>query len=36
MHRPYRCAWHEALPVVLERERDITIWQPLRADRRHS
>jgi (4S)-4-hydroxy-5-phosphonooxypentane-2,3-dione isomerase len=36
MHRPYRRAWHEALPTVLERERDITIWETLRADRRQS
>jgi len=31
--RPYRSAWHEALPRVLRRERDVTIWQPLRSDR---
>jgi (4S)-4-hydroxy-5-phosphonooxypentane-2,3-dione isomerase len=36
LHRPYRRAWHEALPLILEGERDITIWQPLRADRRES
>jgi len=36
MHRPYRRAWHEALPTVLERERDITIWETLRADHRQS
>ena len=33
LHRPYRQAWHEALPALLEKDRDITIWQPLRADR---
>jgi quinol monooxygenase YgiN len=33
LHRDYRRAWHEALPNVLERDREITIWQPLRADR---
>ena len=33
LHRPYRQAWHEALPTLLEKDRDITIWQPLRADR---
>ena len=33
MHRPYRRAWHEALPTLLERERDITVWEPMRADR---
>jgi quinol monooxygenase YgiN len=34
VHRPYRQAWHEALPMLLERERDISIWKPMRADRR--
>ena len=33
MHRPYRQAWHEALPTLLEKDREITIWEPLRADR---
>lgn len=33
LHRPYRRAWHEALHTILERERDITIWEPMRADR---
>jgi quinol monooxygenase YgiN len=33
LHRPYLQAWHEALPALLEKDRDITIWQPLRADR---
>ncbi len=33
LHRPYRQAWHEALPTLLEKDRDITIWEPLRADR---
>ncbi|QPF82208.1 antibiotic biosynthesis monooxygenase [Bradyrhizobium genosp. L] len=33
LHRPYRRAWHEALPALLAEDRDITIWQPLRADR---
>lgn len=31
--RPYRKAWHEALPRVLRRERDVSIWQPVRSDR---
>jgi quinol monooxygenase YgiN len=31
--RPYRKAWHDALPRLLQRERDVTIWQPLRSDR---
>jgi len=34
LQRPYRSAWHEALPTLLEQERDITIWEPLRADYR--
>jgi len=34
LHRPYRRAWHEALPALLEQERDISTWQPIRADRR--
>src|SRR5690349_1016028 len=34
LHRSYRRAWHEALPTILERERDIAIWEPLRADRK--
>lgn len=33
IHRPYRRAWHEALPSLLEKEREIAIWEPLRADR---
>jgi (4S)-4-hydroxy-5-phosphonooxypentane-2,3-dione isomerase len=36
LHRPYRTAWHEALPHILEGERDISIWEPLRADRKKS
>jgi quinol monooxygenase YgiN len=34
LRRPYRHAWHEALPIVLERERDITVWEPVRVDRK--
>jgi quinol monooxygenase YgiN len=34
LHRPYRQAWHEALPRILEGERNITIWEPLRSDRK--
>lgn len=34
LQRPYRHAWHEALPTLLEQERDITIWEPLRVDRK--
>jgi quinol monooxygenase YgiN len=32
--RPYRHAFHEALPELLSEPRDISIWHPLRADRR--
>jgi len=32
--RPYRQAWHDALPDLLARPRDISVWQPLRADRK--
>lgn len=33
LHRPYRQAFHLALPSMLTRERDISIWHALRADR---
>jgi (4S)-4-hydroxy-5-phosphonooxypentane-2,3-dione isomerase len=33
LHRPYRQAFHKALPNMLIRERDISIWHALRADR---
>jgi len=33
LQRPYRRAWHEALPTLLQQERDITMWEPIRADR---
>ena len=33
LHRPYRRAWHDALPALLQQDRDITIWEPMRADR---
>jgi (4S)-4-hydroxy-5-phosphonooxypentane-2,3-dione isomerase len=33
LHRSYRQTWHEALPHLLEVERDITIWEPIRSDR---
>ena len=32
LQRPYRKAWHDALPDLLTAERDIAIWQPLRTD----
>lgn len=34
LKRPYRDAWHAALPDLLERPREITLWHPLRADHR--
>ena len=34
VHRTYRNAFHEALPEVLAEPRDISIWEPARADRR--
>ena len=30
--RAYRDAWHAALPELLVNPRDISVWQPLRAD----
>ena len=33
LQRPYRRAWHDALPALLRNPRDVTVWQPLRADR---
>jgi quinol monooxygenase YgiN len=33
LHRPYRQAFHEALPTMLASPRDISIWRCLRADR---
>jgi quinol monooxygenase YgiN len=34
LQRPYRQAWHDALPRLLDGARDITIWEPLRSDRK--
>lgn len=34
VHRPYRRAWHDALPSLLRSEQQVTVWQPVRADRR--
>ena len=31
--RPYRQAFHEALPAMLAAPRDISVWRCLRADR---
>jgi autoinducer 2-degrading protein len=32
LKRPYRRAWHEALPEMLIEPREMSIWHPLRAD----
>ena len=32
--RPYRRAWHDALPALLRTPRDVAVWQPIRADRK--
>jgi quinol monooxygenase YgiN len=32
LSRPYREAWHQALPELLSQPRDVSIWEPLRAD----
>lgn len=34
LHRPYRQAWHEALPELLAKPREVSIWQSLRVDRK--
>jgi quinol monooxygenase YgiN len=36
LQRPYRRAWHDALPTMLERDRGISVWKPIRADRKHT
>ena len=33
LRRSYRRCWHEALPRLLQRDRDVAIWAPIRADR---
>ena len=33
VHKPYRQAYHDALPELLAEPRDITIWEPMRSDR---
>ncbi|KLK89622.1 antibiotic biosynthesis monooxygenase [Microvirga vignae] len=32
LSRPYREEWHQALPELLSQPRDVSIWEPLRAD----
>ena len=34
LQRPYRKAWHAALPALLQKPRDVTTWQAVRVDRR--
>ena len=34
LKRPYREAWHQALPKLLGEPRDISVWLPVRADKR--
>ncbi|WP_342642658.1 putative quinol monooxygenase [Rhodoligotrophos ferricapiens] len=33
INRPYREAWHAALPELLNGPREISVWEPIRADR---
>ncbi|MBC9206513.1 antibiotic biosynthesis monooxygenase [Roseomonas aerophila] len=32
LHRPYRTEWHAALPELLAGPREVSMWQPIRAD----
>ncbi len=34
LERPYRSEWHDALPDLLAAPREISLWQPVRSDRR--
>lgn len=34
LRRPYRQTYHDALPGLLAAPRDVSVWQPMRADRR--
>jgi quinol monooxygenase YgiN len=36
LNRPYRQAYHDALPELLNGPREITIWTPFRADYRQT
>lgn len=33
IHRPCRQDWHDALPEILSKPREISVWRPLRSDR---
>jgi quinol monooxygenase YgiN len=35
LNRTYRQAYHDALPELLTRPREISVWTPLRADYRN-
>jgi quinol monooxygenase YgiN len=32
LQRSYREAWHQALPELLSKPRDVTVWKPLQAN----
>jgi len=32
IHRPYRRAYHDALPELLARPREVRVWRPMRRD----
>lgn len=34
LSRPYRQDWHDALPELLDGPREVSIWTPIRTDRR--
>ena len=34
LDRPYRRAWHAALPRLLHGTREISVWAPIKSDRR--
>ncbi|WP_377833506.1 putative quinol monooxygenase [Bradyrhizobium sp. GCM10027634] len=36
LHRPYRRAWHDALPSILASEREIGLWEPIKIDRKRT
>ena len=36
LNRPYRRAWHDALPSILASEREIGVWEPIRTDRKRA
>jgi quinol monooxygenase YgiN len=36
LNRPYRQAYHDALPELLAKPREVSVWTPLRADSRQT